>query len=165
MAKNKGGRPTKYSIELVTEICGRIAEGESVRKICKDEDMPHRDTINEWLKDGRYKAFTDQYVRAKTDYADSMFEEILGIADDGTNDFMERTREGGGVHIVCDHEHIQRSKQRIEARKWVLGKLMPKKYGDKITQDVTVNAGTAIDAASDVTKAALEAIEAIKNKK
>lgn len=60
-----------------------------------------------------------------------LFEEILDIADDASNDWMERQSEkSAGWELNGDH--VQRSRLRIDARKWMLGKMQPKKYGDKL---------------------------------
>ncbi len=67
-------------------------------------------------------------------------EEIVDIADDATNDWMERRNEEGGVSaVVADHEHISRSKLRVDSRKWIASKLLPKVYGDKLKLDADVN--------------------------
>ena len=61
------------------------------------------------------------------------FETInLDIADDGSNDWVERKNADGSTTEVVNGEHIQRSRVRIDARKWLLSKLAPKKYGDKL---------------------------------
>jgi hypothetical protein len=88
-----------------------------------------------WLGDDRYAKFREQYARAREAQADAIFDEILDIADDGSNDWMERRREDGSVDEVVNHEHIQRSKLRVDARKWMAGKLAPKKYGEKVQLD------------------------------
>ena len=75
------------------------------------------------------------YEVAQTAYrrAEEVFEEILDIADDGTNDWMERNgKDGETGDTVLNGEHVQRSRLRIDARKWALSKMIPKKYGDKI---------------------------------
>ncbi len=71
----------------------------------------------------------DRYVRACHDRADNIFEEILEIADDDNLDVAGFNDDG--IPIV-DGQHIQRAKLRIDSRKWMLGKLRPKKYGDKL---------------------------------
>lgn len=58
-------------------------------------------------------------------------EEILEISDDGTNDWMKR-KVGDEVIDVVDHEHIQRSKLRVDSRKWLMSKIAPKRYGEKV---------------------------------
>lgn len=125
-----GGRPSKYTEELVDEFCRRIATSErSYAKICKeDDDMPSHNTINRWLNEN--ESFREKYARAKQEQHDYMAEQILAIADDGTNDTI--ITEKGEVE---NREWVNRSRLRVDARKWLLSKLAPKKYGDKL--DVT----------------------------
>ena len=124
-----GGRPTDYSADLANEICARIAEGESLRSICRCEGMPNIRSVMRWL--GIHPEFSQQYARAREAQAESMFEEMLEIADDGSNDWMERTgKDGETGDKVVDHEHVSRSKLRVDTRKWMLARMAPKKYGD-----------------------------------
>lgn len=133
--KHPGGRPTIYSAELAERICERLMLGESVNSICRDEDMPNKVTICRWLAAGINKKsvdlieFCNRYEEARTIQAEMMADEIIDIADDGTNDYVERATKNGDVIVVCDHEHVNRSKLRIESRKWTAEKLLPKKYG------------------------------------
>lgn len=129
------GRPSDYNQETASAICVRLSEGESLRAICLDDDMPHRATVFQWLL--KHQEFHDQYVRARELQADSMVDEIPDIADDGTNDWMEKYGDNGeNIGWQVNGEHIQRSRVRIDARKWVAGKLRPKKYGEKIDHTV-----------------------------
>ena len=73
----------------------------------------------------------DHYARAREAQADAIFDEIIDIADNAQNDWMERNGERGGSGYELNGEHIQRSRVRIDARKWMAGKLRPKVYGDK----------------------------------
>lgn len=126
----KVGRPTKYSKELAQKICARLAMGESMRTVCKDESLPAMSTLFKWLSE--IKEFSEQYEKAKQESTDAMAEEILDIADDGTNDYMEIERADGSVKEVLNAEHVQRSRLRVDTRKWLMAKMKPKKYGDKI---------------------------------
>ena len=124
-----GGRPTDYSTDLANEICARIADGESLRAICRDEGMPDPSTVRRWL--ASRDDFHIQYARAREEQAEAIFEEMLEIADDGSNDWMERSgKDGETGDTVVDHEHVSRSKLRIDTRKWMLARMAPKKYGD-----------------------------------
>lgn len=125
-----GGRPTDYTKELATLICEMIMEGMSVREIGRLEEMPHSNTIFVWL--GNHKEFQGQYARAKEVQIEKMGEEIIEIADDGSNDYIERKRQDDSKYTEFDKEHVQRSRLRIDARKWLMGKLKPKKYGNKV---------------------------------
>ena len=127
------GRPTLFSKELGDEICALIAEGKSLRSICLAASMPDKSTIFRWLR--KYEDFRDQYALAKEDSAHALAEEILEIADDGVNDFVEQITKSGETKVVVDKENIMRSRLRVDARKWLASKLLPKKYGAKV--DVT----------------------------
>jgi hypothetical protein len=124
------GRPSLFTAELAAAICERISLGESLRSICRDEKMPAKSTVFEWLSQDA--AFADQYARARESSADVLAEEILEIADDATNDWMERNAEDN-AGWVANGEHIQRSRLRVDTRKWIAAKLKPKKYGERQT--------------------------------
>ncbi len=126
--KAKKGRPTLYTEALVANICRRLAEGESLRAVCRDPAKPAISTVMGWLFDGEHDEFTEQYARAREAQAEVRADEIVDIADDDTNDFMA-DKDG---KLVADHEHIQRSRLRVDARKWIAAKLLPKRYGDKL---------------------------------
>lgn len=118
-----------FSQDVADRICERIAGGESLRAICADNDMPAKTNVFRWL--AANDAFRDQYARAREAQADSIFDDILEIADDARNDWMERNGEGEPGYAI-NGEHVQRSKLRIEARKWMAGKLRPKVYGERV---------------------------------
>jgi len=132
------GRPTDYSQELVDAICESIADGVSLRSICSQGAMPSKSTVFKWL--AKYHEFHDQYARARETQADTLADEILDIADDGRNDWMIRN----GV-AVENGEAIRRSQIRIDSRKWLAGKMRPKKYGEKIVQEQSGVDGGPID--------------------
>jgi hypothetical protein len=110
--------------------------GKSLRTVCKSDSLPSVKTIFNWFRTN--EGFLQQYTRAKEESADAHSDEMLDIADDGTNDWMDvwnpRTQE---YDRVLDREHVERSKLRIDTRKWLVSKLKPKKYGDKL--DLTNN--------------------------
>jgi len=86
-----------------------------------------------WLADDRYLQFREQYARAREAQADALFDEILVIADDGTNDWMERkNQDDQNIGWRENGEALRRSQLRVDARKWMASKLQPKKYGDKL---------------------------------
>jgi hypothetical protein len=138
------GRPSKFSNRLAEKICKRLAEGESVRTIIKDEDMPSASTIFRWLLDETKKPFWEQYEKARNIQAELMFEELLEIADDGRNDYEERQREAGDAYVVLNSEHVQRSRLRVDVRKWYLSKVLPKKFGDKAALELTSKDGAEL---------------------
>jgi hypothetical protein len=123
------GRPSTYSEAKTVEICARLAQGESLRSICKEKDQPNITTVYEWLF--KHEDFAKRYARAREEQADTLADEIVAIADDGKNDTyvdedgIERTNQ----------DVIQRSKLRVDARKWVAAKLKPRKYGERVMGD------------------------------
>lgn len=130
---NLGGRPSEYTKEIADEICERIAEGESLRRICLSEHLPNRKTIFHWLLNDTHPGFCDQYRMARDMQAENFADEMNDIADDGSNDYMENVDDQGAViGYKLNGEHINRSRLRIDTRKWIASKLKPKKYGDKI---------------------------------
>lgn len=124
------GRPSEFTQEIADAICERIADGESLRSICTDDEMPNKATVFRWL--AKNPDFSDQYARARETQADTLFDECLDIADDGRNDWVERERKDGTTYIALNEEAIARSRLRLDARKWMAGKLRPKVYGDKV---------------------------------
>lgn len=149
---------TKFTQVLADQICERLVEGESLRAICLGDDMPSASTICRWLGDN--KAFREQYARAREAQADTLADEILDIADDATNDWMERKNaDDQPIGWQLNGEHVQRSRLRIDSRKWFASKLAPKKYGDKLDIDaktngkLTMEVGPSVDAITKLSKA------------
>lgn len=120
------GRPSSYTDELADLICERLADGESLVRICKDDEMPSTATVFRWLADNQ--AFRDSYARAREVQAERLADEIIEIADEGRRDTYidDEGRER------TDYDVIARSKLRVDARKWIAAKLLPKKYGERV---------------------------------
>lgn len=121
----KRGAPSKKTPELCKAICDGIAEGKSSRKMCQELGIA-QNTFWTWLQSDT--DLQEQYARAKDLCADYYAEQIPEIADDSVNDWQ--IREDGTRYV--DNEAVQRSRLRIDARKWYASKVAPKKYGDKI---------------------------------
>jgi len=105
--------------------------------------MPSQTTVFRWLRD--QADFREQYARARDDQAEAIFDEMLEIADDGRRDYTV-DEEG---RMLVDHDHIQRAKLRVDSRKWVLGKLKPKKYGERIEHELSGSVNQQTDAQLD----------------
>lgn len=135
----KTGRPTEYSDEVIDQICEIISKSEKgIHKICRENpDFPSVAILMRWLSDGNHRYFVEQYRRAKELQADFMAETLLEISDDSSDDTII-TEKG----VLENKEFVNRSKLRVETRKWLMSKLLPKKYGDKL--DVTSD-GKAIN--------------------
>ena len=132
----KPGRPSRYTNKLADKICKMIAQGQSVRSICSKKDMISMQTFFRWLREN--EKFREQYARACEERSYMHAEEIIEIADDATNDYMEQHDESDELTgYKLNGENIQRSRLRIDTRKWLMSKLNPKVYGDKL--DMTTN--------------------------
>lgn len=129
--RKKLGRPTTYTKKLAAEICRRLAAGCMLRDIARDRDMPPESTVRTWANHD-VEGFSAPYARAREIGYQAMADEIIEIADNATNDWMERQSRDGKERLVLNSEHVQRSKLRVDARKWLLSKALPKLYGDKV---------------------------------
>ena len=118
-------RPSTFTDELFAGILDRIAEGESLRAICRGDGMPAARTVLRWIRAN--PDLQRAYAFATDVRADLIFDEVLEIADDAAGDWV--VRDGAPV---LDAEHVRRSALRIEARKWTLARMAPKKYGDRV---------------------------------
>ena len=126
---------------LFNEICEYIEQGKSLRSILKSFDMPSSRTFYTWLDENEEKV--KQYARATEIRAENIFEDMLEIADDGTNDYMTITK-GDIEYNVEDKEVTNRSRLRLDTRKWMLSKMQPKKYGEKLTQDIALTGDISV---------------------
>jgi hypothetical protein len=123
------GRPSKYSDALAQEICDRISHGESLVKVLQTKGMPDYSNVTRWL--ARHEEFRIKYARARDEQAEFYANQIIDISDElPTCDMPD---PDGGVTTRIDAAGVQRNKLRVDARKWVAAKLLPKKYGDSST--------------------------------
>jgi hypothetical protein len=132
----KRGRPSDYTRELAAEICARLSRTGSLREVCRDEDMPAESTVRQWAVEDR-EGFYAHYAKAREIGYAGLADELLEIADDGTNDYTKRKSRDGSAEEVPDHEHINRSRLRVDTRKWLLSKVLPKVYGDRVVTEHT----------------------------
>jgi hypothetical protein len=133
--KQPVGRPSKYTEALAKEICEAIATNAiGLKKLCAlHPNWPDKATIHLWKI--KNEEFYDLYARAKQKQADLMAEECLDIADDSSSDTI--IDENGNAR--CDNEFVQRSRLRIDTRKWLASKLLPKVYGTQDNKSINVN--------------------------
>ena len=133
----KLGRPTAYTHEIAEEICERLAEGETLRSICRSDHMPVEAAVRKWAIDDR-EGFYAHYTAARNLGLDCMADQILAVAEDGSDDdFDPKTGK-------INQESYQRSRLRVDSMKWYLSKLAPKRYGDRLTNVHTGPEGGAI---------------------
>lgn len=124
-------RPSEYSEAIAADICSRLASGEPLVRMCRDEHMPGTSTVYRWL--AADEKFRDMYARAREDQADTLADQIIDIADEDPASVF--TTEGGGEDAVdvqrVDGSAVAHQRLRVDARKWVAAKLKPRKYGDR----------------------------------
>lgn len=124
-------RPSIFTQEIADDICKRLSLGQSLKRMCEECDhLPHRDTVNDWMisKPG----FSDRIVRAREIGAHAIVEEARDIADDGTNDYMEKLgRDGQPIGYVMNGEWVARSRLRIDQRWREAEAHLSKVYGRK----------------------------------
>ena len=125
----------KYDAELAAKVLDLLAQSGSLRRVCRELGVS-RNSIIPWVVDNT-EGFGDAYARAKEHGIDTLVEETLDIADDGSNDYME-TEHGPALNS----ESIQRSKVRVETRRWLAERLAPRRYGLRQGLDVTSSDGT-----------------------
>jgi hypothetical protein len=142
--------------ELFEDICNDIENmSVGIIHICKSKGVSKR-TFYEYMKSN--KENQNRYARAKEVQIDFIAEEIIDISDDGSNDFMKIVK-GDEEYELENKEVTNRSRLRVDSRKWILSKLDPKKYGDKID----IEHSGAIDFSSIISEARKRAQEKIDN--
>jgi hypothetical protein len=128
MAYSKEDKESLFSLILL-----EIENGFAITNICNRDGMPRLGTIYNWLdSDDDMK---EAYLRASNVRSERIFEEILTIADKQDKD-VYLDKDG---REVTDHNVVNRSRLQVDTRKWMLGKMNPRKYGEKL--DVTSDGG------------------------
>lgn len=123
--------PRLYDAALIERILSEMSRGVSLRQICRAEGYPDESTVRQWAIND-VEGFAARYAKAREAQMDAWADEILDISDDGSNDWKDRETKDGRIVRVLDDEHIQRSRLRVDARKWLMAKIAPKKYADRI---------------------------------
>lgn len=147
---------SKKTAEVTDAIIRRISEGEPLAVICRDPGMPTPACWGNWLKED--ESLVIAYARAREIGFDAIAAECLSIAEDGSKDYATKKREDGSAYEAFDSEHVQRSKLRIETRLKLLAKWDPKRYGEKVTQELTGAGGAPLFPAQKMTDDQLAAI-------
>lgn len=123
----------KYSVKLVKEICSYLHTGMPISEVCNLKDMPSRSTFYQWQN--KRSEFREAIKDARIFGCHALADDILSIADDSSEDYIDTIdNEGNSVRVV-NKAAIMRARLRIDVRKWILAKMLPKIYGDKIQLD------------------------------
>ena len=136
------GRPSLYTPELADEICRRLSEGETLRAICAEEGKPHATTVLEWVREDR-DGISNRYARARELGFAAIGEEMMRIADEPVQAEKVTVKADGTTETVT-MDAVERSRLRVDTRKWLLTKWAPKLFGDRSALEVTGKDGAPL---------------------
>lgn len=135
---------TTYTQEIAEAICQQLAEGKSLLSICKQDGYPHESTVRMWARED-YDGFSTKYARAREVGYERLADELLDIADEAE---VAAKYDGEDVRLDLSATAVARNRLRIDTRKWMLSKMLPKVYGDKLElggdPDRPLNANIAV---------------------
>lgn len=117
------GRPSTRDAEIEGIILEALAAGIPLRQICEDAALPAESTVRKWAVED--SVFGARYAGARSIGLDVIAEGTIEIADDLTEDPNSR-------------------RVRIDARKWLLSKMRPDKYGDRTALEHTGAGGAPL---------------------
>lgn len=139
-SKRPRGGLTKYTEEIADEICDRLAAGESLASICNDAHMPNETKVRIWAmndqadKQGTGAGFRARFNAAREMGYERMADEVIAIGD---ADY--RMPDG-----LVDNAAVQQARLRSDNRKWMLSKMLPKRFGDRVTAEVVGDANAPL---------------------
>jgi hypothetical protein len=139
-----GGRPSVMTPEVRAELLQRIGAGETLMDVCDSPHMPERTTVMKWAQ--RDESFSSDLTRARASWATAQADIIVRIIDDSSNDWEEKRTFGGATETRLNREAVERSKARVEVRKWLMERFLPKAF----SVDATKLTGDHTDAASTI---------------
>ena len=155
--KNPVGRPSTFTKEMGNLICDRMETGESLRSICRDADFPAVGQVIKWLASNANIEFRLQYAHSRQVGLEVMADDTLNIAD------QEPVKTADGK---IDNAGVQHQRLRVDTRKWILSKQLPKVYGDRTIlagdEDAPLNPLTNNERAAQAAKIINEALERSK---
>lgn len=130
--KKEKRTPVYYSPEVAEYILVELADGRTLSSICREDGMPTASAVCGWVFCDDPKGFAKRYAHARETGYQRMADEVLDLADDTTGDYATVINARGKEVKILDHENINRSRLRVDTRKWMLSKVLPKIYGDKL---------------------------------
>lgn len=136
-----------YTPDLAAKFCAAIADGGSLRSVCKKPGMPSKATVFRWLAE--HDDFAKLYEKATDERADTMIDEIVDIAD----------------NCKPDKEEIQKAKLRIHARVEQAQRMKPRKYGRQLQLTGEGGGPVQAQASLDVAGMPTEVLDAIMKAK
>jgi hypothetical protein len=122
-------KPALYTPWLGAEICAGLAEGRTLRQICRSSSMPHYSTVLGWVDDD-IDGFRRRYHEARRHGAEQLFEQMLEVAANTSEDAEIRLDNKGMPYAAINGFAIARAKLIIDTMRYSLAKLYPRKYGE-----------------------------------
>ena len=119
-------------VEIIQEICDELLDGKTLTSILEETHFPQPSTFFKWLR--QHPELRQMYDQAREDQAELLGDELMDISDNARNDWMERNGEDDAGYRL-NGENIQRSKLRVETRKWLASK-MNKRFSDKVNHNI-----------------------------
>lgn len=138
------GRPTTFNEALGLQICERLASGESLRSICKQDEFPSKSTVLKWILDGNHKEFADQYAKARELQAEIWADEIVEISDTPQKGIINKLGPDGSIIETREEDMLGHRRLQVDTRKWYLSKILPKKFGEKQSVAITDAEGNSV---------------------
>ena len=123
------GRPSIYTAELSDRICQRLAGGESLRSICRDETMPAISSVMLWVVDGKHEEFSEHYARARQANGQAHGDRVADLVD----------------MVISGEIEPQAAKVAMDGLKWSAERMAPKQYSNKQQLELTGKDGGAIE--------------------
>lgn len=131
------GLPLSYTDKLADEIVDRISQGETLPNICKDDHMPKRETVLHWTR--TIPSFLGRYAQARKDQQVAWADEIISLADDAISDYkvkvalddplLKKITRNGEVEFRYDKKHVDRVREQIRARQWLMERVNSEEFG------------------------------------
>ena len=140
----KLGRPSSYSDELAEDICERLASGESLVQICRDDSMPSRRTVLYWQEQNA--AFCAMCARAREGQADFAHDEMMAIEN----------------QVLSGLVPPDVARVALSSKQWRAAKLAPKKYGDKTTIEASATVKVEHTRRLDISKLTDDQLDALE---
>lgn len=122
-----------YDPKVADEVLHLLYDGLSLAEACRQLKVDEKMIYHWSIRD--LSGFSKRYLDAKLARALRWAEEIMDIADDSTNDYVERKKKNGETFLALDTEAVLRSRLRIDTRKWMLSRMLPKLFGEKVINE------------------------------
>ena len=125
---------TRISVtkEIMEKIAFRLADGQSLNAICKDKDMPHRDTVSKAVLQGDDEEIKDLYSNARIMQMEKLLDDCLDIVDEDLPNDMDSRFLNAEVH---------RRRLKIDTLKWVIARMSPRgltNRGEDVEKDKSI---------------------------